>query len=78
MIFKEFAVPKRPFKRMDYKMAITFLRENNITKEDNSFYEFGEVILCIIFNNLLCLYNLNLQLIITYLGHSGNGRKKND
>ncbi|XP_015379985.1 PREDICTED: asparagine--tRNA ligase, cytoplasmic [Diuraphis noxia] len=38
----EFTVPKRPFKRMDYKMAITFLRENNITKEDNSFYEFGE------------------------------------
>jgi len=34
---------------MDYKMAIQFLRENNITKEDNSFYEFGEVILCIIF-----------------------------
>lgn len=26
-------------------MAIEFLRENNITKEDNSFYEFGEVIL---------------------------------
>ncbi|KAL4084454.1 hypothetical protein QTP88_028268 [Uroleucon formosanum] len=38
----EFAAPKRPFKRMDYKMAIAFLRENNITKEDNSFYEFGE------------------------------------
>lgn len=29
---------------MDYKAAIDFLRENNITKEDNSFYEFGEVI----------------------------------
>jgi len=29
---------------MDYKMAIEFLRENNIRKEDNSFYEFGEVI----------------------------------
>lgn len=29
---------------MDYKEAIEFLRENNITKEDNSFYEFGEVI----------------------------------
>lgn len=28
---------------MDYKMAIQFLRENNIKKEDNSFYEFGEV-----------------------------------
>lgn len=30
---------------MDYKMAIQFLRENNIKKEDNSFYEFGEVML---------------------------------
>lgn len=50
MIFKEFTVPSRPFKRMDYKEAITFLRENNITKEDNSFYEFGEVILCVIFS----------------------------
>lgn len=28
---------------MDYKSAIEFLRENNITKEDNSFYEIGEV-----------------------------------
>lgn len=44
MLFKEFVIPKKPFKRMDYKMAIEFLRENNITKEDNSFYEFGEVI----------------------------------
>lgn len=44
MFFKEFVIPKKPFKRMDYKMAIEFLRENNITKEDNSFYEFGEVI----------------------------------
>lgn len=26
-------------------MAIEFLRENNIRKEDDSFYEFGEVIL---------------------------------
>lgn len=27
---------------MDYSEAIQFLRENNITKEDGSFYEFGE------------------------------------
>jgi len=58
MIFKEFTIPKRPFKRMDYKMAIQFLRENNITKEDNSFYEFGEVILCVIFS--LYFHYLNL------------------
>lgn len=39
-----FQVPKRPFKRMNYTEAIEYLRENNITKEDGSFYEFGEVI----------------------------------
>lgn len=27
---------------MNYKDAIVYLRENNITKEDGSFYEFGE------------------------------------
>lgn len=58
MVFiKEFTVPSRPFKRMDYKAAIKFLRENNITKEDNSFYEFGEVILCVIFS--LYFYSFN-------------------
>lgn len=38
-----FQMPKRPFKRMNYSDAIEYLRENNITKEDGSFYEFGEV-----------------------------------
>lgn len=28
---------------MNYSDAIEYLRENNITKEDGSFYEFGEV-----------------------------------
>ncbi|XP_017767775.1 PREDICTED: asparagine--tRNA ligase, cytoplasmic [Eufriesea mexicana] len=37
-----FKVPKKPFKRMDYKDAIEFLRVNNITKDDGTFYEFGE------------------------------------
>ncbi|XP_037079738.1 asparagine--tRNA ligase, cytoplasmic-like isoform X2 [Pollicipes pollicipes] len=37
-----FQPPKRPFRRMDYADAIVFLKENNITKEDGSFYEFGE------------------------------------
>ncbi|KAG7196961.1 hypothetical protein KM043_000227 [Ampulex compressa] len=38
----EFKVPQRPFKRMDYTEAIEYLRANGITKEDGSFYEFGE------------------------------------
>ena len=38
-----FKVPKKPFRRMKYADAIIYLRENGITKEDGSFYEFGEV-----------------------------------
>lgn len=38
-----FVVPKKPFRRMNYAEAITYLKDNNITKEDGSFYEFGEV-----------------------------------
>ncbi|KAJ8950823.1 hypothetical protein NQ318_012687 [Aromia moschata] len=37
-----FQVPKRPFLRMNYSEAIEYLKENNITKEDGTFYEFGE------------------------------------
>lgn len=37
-----FKVPKRPFRRMDYAQAIEWLKENNVTKEDGTFYEFGE------------------------------------
>ncbi|CAG9765352.1 unnamed protein product [Ceutorhynchus assimilis] len=37
-----FQVPTRPFLRMNYSEAIEYLKENNITKEDGSFYEFGE------------------------------------
>lgn len=37
-----FEPPKRPFKRMDYSEAIVYLKEHNITKEDGTFYEFGE------------------------------------
>lgn len=39
----DFKMPKKPFKRMDYKDAIEYLRINNITKDDGTFYEFGEV-----------------------------------
>ena len=28
--------------RMDYSDAIVYLKENNITKEDGTFYEWGE------------------------------------
>jgi asparaginyl-tRNA synthetase len=38
----DFKPPKRPFKRMDYKDAIEYLRVNNITKDDGTFYEFGD------------------------------------
>lgn len=38
-----FVVPKKPFRRMNYSEAIVYLKENGITKEDGSFYEFGEV-----------------------------------
>lgn len=37
-----FKPPKRPFKRMNYADAIVYLKENKITKEDGTFYEFGE------------------------------------
>ncbi|XP_063229759.1 asparagine--tRNA ligase, cytoplasmic [Bacillus rossius redtenbacheri] len=37
-----FQQPKKPFLRINYADAIKYLKENNITKEDGSFYEFGE------------------------------------
>ncbi|CAL1291647.1 unnamed protein product [Larinioides sclopetarius] len=38
----DFKPPKKPFRRMNYADAIVYLKENNITKDDGSFYEFGE------------------------------------
>lgn len=38
----DFVTPKRPFRRMNYADAIVWLKENNVTKDDGSFYEFGE------------------------------------
>lgn len=38
----DFKPPKRPFRRMDYAEAIEWLRANNVTKDDGTFYEFGE------------------------------------
>lgn len=38
----DFKPPKRPFRRMDYAEAIEWLKANNVTKDDGTFYEFGE------------------------------------
>lgn len=38
----EFEPPKRPFRRMNYKDAIDWLKANNVKKEDGTFYEYGE------------------------------------
>lgn len=38
----DFKPPQKPFLRMDYADAIKYLKEHNITKEDGTFYEFGE------------------------------------
>ncbi|XP_014274349.1 asparagine--tRNA ligase, cytoplasmic [Halyomorpha halys] len=37
-----FKKPERPFLRMNYRDAIKYLKEHNITKEDGTFYEDGE------------------------------------
>ncbi|KAF7696793.1 hypothetical protein HF521_005211 [Silurus meridionalis] len=37
-----FKPPKRPFKRMNYSEAITWLKEHDIKKDDGTYYEFGE------------------------------------
>lgn len=38
----DFKPPERPFLRMRYTDAITYLREHDIKKEDGTFYEFGD------------------------------------
>ncbi|BES87825.1 Asparaginyl-tRNA synthetase [Nesidiocoris tenuis] len=38
----DFKPPEKPFLRMDYSDAIKFLKENDIKKEDGTYYEFGE------------------------------------
>ena len=39
---QDFTPPKRPFKRMNYSEAIVYLKENDIKKDDGTYYEFGE------------------------------------
>ncbi|XP_060585512.1 asparagine--tRNA ligase, cytoplasmic-like [Ruditapes philippinarum] len=38
----DFQPPKKPFRRMEYTDALKYLKENKITKDDGSFYEFGD------------------------------------
>ncbi|EDW27257.1 GL21125 [Drosophila persimilis] len=38
----DFKPPTKPFRRMNYSDAIKWLKENNVTKDDGTFYEFGE------------------------------------
>ena len=38
----DFKPPKKPFRRMDYKDAIQWLKDHNVTKEDGTNYEFGD------------------------------------
>jgi len=38
----DFKPPKKPFRRMEYKEAIEWLKEHNINKEDGTPYEFGD------------------------------------
>lgn len=38
----DFKQPKKPFRRMPYADAIKWLKDNNVTKDDGTFYEFGE------------------------------------
>ena len=40
---QDFKAPKKPFRRMEYKDAITWLNENGIKKEDGTDFEFGDV-----------------------------------
>lgn len=69
----EFQVPERPFLRMNYTEAIEYLKKNNITKEDGSFYVFGDVgllLYCDVFGG--CLLNY------VHIGYTRNARKEND
>ncbi|CAB4056953.1 NARS [Lepeophtheirus salmonis] len=38
----DFKAPKKPFKRMQYREAITWLKEHGYKKDDGTFYEDGE------------------------------------
>lgn len=75
----DFKVPTRPFKRMNYSEAIEYLKENNITKEDGTFYEFGEVLNERLVRDKFCdqVY-FRLRVHNRFSGHTGNAREKDD
>ena len=60
MCLQEFQAPKRPFRRMNYTDAIAWLKENNVTKDDGTFYEFGDVsgsfCLGFVFLDFVCVF----------------------
>lgn len=68
----DFVPPKRPFRRMDYSEAIQWLKDNNVTKDDGTFYEFGEVICCLV----SILFKFSNFLI--KLGYTRSTRTAND
>jgi asparaginyl-tRNA synthetase len=38
----DYKPPKKPFRRMPYTEALTYLKEHDIKKDDGTFYEFGD------------------------------------
>ena len=41
-VYESFFLFRKPFRRMQYVEAITWLKENDYKKEDGTFYEIGE------------------------------------
>lgn len=56
MCSQEFQAPKRPFRRMNYTDAIEWLKENNVTKDDGTLYEFGDVSSSFFSSDFVCLF----------------------
>lgn len=52
---------------MNYADAIAWLKEHNVTKEDGTFYEFGEVSL---FFSVMKKLILMLLFLLIFAGHS--------
>lgn len=68
----DFVPPKRPFRRMDYSEAIQWLKDNNVTKDDGTFYGFGEVFISLL-NEKIHFFYVQLK-----LGYTRSARTTND